>query len=207
MVRDKRATSDPIGLGLVGEWVELEPSTTENEATFRALDERRSRHPAMGAWRGMPNSEIAPSMLVRDRRTGQVAGLLENHSAPGAVTAISIYFDRSVGRPGAGMEAVAMYISHLFDSGARLVVAEVLAFNSPMIAIFRKHGIEPQARLREHVFIGGHFWDLLVYAFDREEWVTRFVDRHRQVLPGGRRRPAAIGVRPRSDAGPKPPEG
>lgn len=207
MVRDKRATPDPIGLGLVGEWVELEPPTTDNESSFRALDERRSRHPAMGAWRGMPSSEIAPSMLVRDRRSGEVVGLLENHSAPGAVSAINIYFDRTVGRPGAGMEAVALYISHLFDSGARLVVAEVLSFNSPMIAIFRKHGIAPQARLRDHVFIGGHFWDLLVYAYDREEWVARFIDRHRQVLPGGRRRPSAIGVRPRRGAVPEPPAG
>jgi RimJ/RimL family protein N-acetyltransferase len=134
-------------------------------------------------------------MLIRDRRSGEAIGVVENHPLPGKIAVFVVYLDRQRGRAGFGFEAVSLYISHLFDSGARLVTAEVLEFNADMIAILRKVQIVPQARLRDHVYSAGRFWDLLVYSFDRVEWV-RIVDRYRRILPGGDRRPAAVGGRP-----------
>jgi RimJ/RimL family protein N-acetyltransferase len=118
--------------------------------------------------------------------------VVENHALPGNVAVFVVYLDRRLGRAGFGLEACVLYISHLFDSGARLVEAEVLEFNGDMIGILHKARLVPQARLREHTYSAGRFWDLLIYSFDGAEW-TRTLERYRRFLPGGDRRPVAIG--------------
>lgn len=191
----KRETPRPIGLGLVGTWIELEPYAASNAAEFDQLDIRRQLNPFMGAGSRSTSSEIAAPMLIRDRRTGQAVGVVENHPLPGNVAVFVSYLDRERGRHGFGFESVVLYISHLFDSGARLVTAEVLEFNSEMISIIRKVNVIPQARLREHVYTAGRFWDLIVYSMDQAQWVG-IVNRYRRSLPGGDRPPAAIGGKP-----------
>jgi RimJ/RimL family protein N-acetyltransferase len=160
------------------------------------MDSRRELTPAMGAGSRSTSSEIAPPMLIRDRRSGEAVGVVENHPLPGKIAVFVVYLDRQRGRAGFGFEVFFLYASHLFDSGARLVTGEVLEFNAETIGILRKVKLAPQARLREHVYAAGRFWDLLVYTIDGEEWV-RIVDRFRRILPGGDRRPAAMGSKPR----------
>jgi len=195
MVQRKRETTRPIGLGLVATWIELEPYSDSTAAEFAQFDNQRELTPSMGAGPRSTSSAIAPPMLIRDRRTGEAVGVVENHPLPGKATAFVVYLDRQRGRAGFGFEAFFLYASHLFDSGARLITGEVLEFNAGTIGILRKVGLLPQARLREHVYSAGRFWDLLIYTIDREEWVG-IVDRYRRVLPGGDRRPAAIGGKP-----------
>jgi RimJ/RimL family protein N-acetyltransferase len=146
----------------------------------------------MGGGARSTSSEIAPPMLIRERRSGAAVGVVENHPMPGKIAVFVVYLDSQRGRPGFGVEVILLYMSHLFDSGARLVTAEVLEFNGKTIGILRKFHISPEARLRDHVYSAGRFWDLLVYSIDREGWL-RVVDRYRRFLPGGDRRPAAIG--------------
>lgn len=190
----KRETTRTIGLGLVATWIELEPLAGSNAAEFAQFDQQRELTPSMGAGPRSMSSEIAPPMLIRNRRSGQAVGVVENHPLPGNAAAFVVYLDPHRARAGFAFEAIILYISHLFDCGARIVTAEVLEFNTDMIGILRKVQFEPQARLRDHVYAAGRFWDLIIYPFDRGD-LLRVVDRYHRILPGGDRRPAAIGGR------------
>jgi len=197
-VPDEREPARLIGLGLKGSWIELEPLDESNAGEFAQFDMPRQLDPLMGEVRRAGPDAIAPPMIIRDLASGRAVGLVENHIQPGGVVAFVIYFDRSVGRAGTATEAMVLYISHLFDSGARLVSCEVLEPNPQVIRIIHKLKFEPQARMRDHLFSAGRFWDLLVYSFDQQEWIEKAVNRYRRILPGGDRKPAAIGPsRPR----------
>jgi len=192
-VPTEREASGPIGLGLVGSWVQLEPVSADNATEFGEISSSRQRNPVMGATEG-GSSSFAPPMLVRDRRSGRAVGIVENHEQPGDTAVFIAYIDTERGRVGYGFEAISLYLSRMFDGGARRVIAEVLEFNTDMIGILRKVDFRPQARLREHVYSAGRYWDLIIYSFDRADWV-RVVNRYRRMLPGGDRGPAALGVR------------
>ena len=191
MPREREPVS-PIGLGLSGTWVQLEELSEANAAEFDQIYRLRELDPAMGAGARSTSSAIAAPMLIRVRSSGEAIGVVENHPLPGSVAVFVVYLDRRRSRSGFALEPIFLYISHLFDSGARLVTAEVLEFNRDMIGVLRKVRLVPQARLREHSYSAGRFWDLLVYSWDRTEWVG-IVDRYRRILPGGGRRPAAFG--------------
>ena len=191
---EERIELEPIGLGLQGHWIELKDTVTpqdmERFATSRRLD------PAMGAGGGPVSSPYAPPMLIVERRSGATVGMIENHGLPGGVAVVVVYLDRARGRAGYGVEALALYVSHLFDSGARHVTGEVLAFNTAMVRVMHHMTLPPRARMREHVFAAGRFWDLLVYSFDREQWLSG-LGRYRRFLPGGDRSPTVLGGRRR----------
>ena len=191
----KRDTTSPIGLGLVGTWIELEPYSAANPHEFADLDVRRELNPLMGSGSQSRSNQIAPRMLVRVRSTGEAVGVVENHTLPGNIAVFVTYLDRTRARHGYGFESVVLYISHLFDCGARLVNSEVLECNAEMISIIRKVNVLPQARLREHAYVAGRYWDLIIYSMDRAQWVG-IVDRYRRMLPGGDRPPAALGGNP-----------
>jgi RimJ/RimL family protein N-acetyltransferase len=188
----KREPARPIGLGLSGSWIQLEPPTATNGPEFERAYRVRELDPAMGGGARSTPGAIVPPMLIRVRSSGEAVGVVENHPLPGGVAVFVVYLDRRRARAGFATEAIILYLSHLFDSGARLVTAEVLEFNADMIGVLRKVHIAPQARLREHSYSAGRFWDLLVYSFGREEWMG-IVERYRRYLPGGDRRPVALG--------------
>jgi len=191
-VSAKREAPGPIGLGLVGSWIQLEPHAASNAAEFDEISASRGRSPVMGATEAGGTSSFAPPMLVRDRRSGRAVGILENHEQPGGAAVFVAYIDPERGRVGYGFEAISLYLSCMFDGGARLVITEVLEFNKDMIGIQRKVDVLPQARLREHVYTAGRYWDLIISSFDRAHWV-RVVNRYRRMLPGGDRGPVAFG--------------
>ena len=192
----KRETSRPIGLGLSGSWIQLEPLSEANAAEFDRFYIERGVIPAMGAGGRSLSSVMAPPMLLRNRRDMEAVGVVENHPLPGDVAVFVVHIARQRGLAGFGFEAAILYISHLFDSGARLVTAEVLEFNREMNGILTKVGLTPQARLREHIYSGGRFWDVLVYSFDRAQWV-RIIAPYRRRFPDGARQTAAVQPAPR----------
>ena len=126
----KRESTRPIGLGLVGTWIELQPYSASIAAEFAQFDNQRELTPSMGAGPRSTSSEIAPPMLIRDRRSGEAIGVVENHPLPGKSAAFVVYLDRQRGRAGFGFEAFCLYASYMFDSGARLITGEVLEFNA-----------------------------------------------------------------------------
>lgn len=171
----------PIGIGLVGSWVRLEAVGEANHAELVEVQARRNLNPAMGA--DNPGSpRLVPAMLIRDQRTGVAVGIVDNFELPGRIAVCVAYVDQ-LRRAAAAMEAVMLYVSTLFDGGARLVDCEVIEFNRPMIRAFERCHLPLQVRMRQHVYSAGRLWDLLVYSFNRDEWVTNVLNRYRAMLP------------------------
>jgi len=171
--------------------VRLEPRSEDNEAEFKELDASWLAAPVMGGVTFAARTTFAPPMLVREQRTGNALGIVANQRLPGDVAAFVVFVDPARGRAGYGAEATALYISHLFDSGARLVTMDVLSFN-PVNRQLQRFGLVPQARMREHVYAAGRYWDVVVYSFSAAEFV-RALAPHRHLMPGGTRHPVALG--------------
>ena len=185
---------------LGGSWVDLEPFAPSNEADVRRLDAIRHSTPNLGgaAGRRDPQRWFAPPMVIRSKRSGEAFGLVENGEMIGypGVAVVLIFIDPATARAGTAMEAFALYVGHVFASGARLVHLEVMAFNKPVLRMLGRIGVKEQARLRDQVYTAGRFWDVLVFAFDATRF-EKILSRYARMLPGGDRKPAAIGGRRR----------
>jgi len=184
--------------GLIGTWVTLEAITDANRGEAAALYRIRQRTPNLGGAAGRVNGlkSFGPAMLIRANRGGEALGLVENGEMMGysGVAVVLIFVDQERARPGVAMEAFAMYVSHVFESGARLVHVEVLAFNEPVLRMLRRIGVNEQARLRDQMYTGGRYWDVVVFAFDAVQF-KEIWSRYARILPGGDRKPAALGSR------------
>ena len=121
------------------------------------------------------------------------AGEREIRAEPGTRRAVTGSRYRAASN-GIAMEAFAMYVARMFEAGARLVHLEVLAFNRPVLRMLARIGVAEQARLRDQVYAAGRFWDVLVFAFDADQY-RQIWTRYARMLPGGDRGPAAIGAR------------
>lgn len=183
---------------LIGGWVTLEPLSQANHPETQRLDAVRQRTPNLGGAPGRRDSlkSFGPAMLIRARETGIAIGLVENGEMIGypGVAVVLIFTDPALARPGLALEGFAMYVAHMFESGAGLVHLEVLAFNEPVLRMLRRLGLEEQARLRDQVYAGGRFWDVAVFAFDAAQY-AKIWKRYARMLPGGDRMPAALGSR------------
>jgi len=179
-----------------GHWVTLEPVTGAHGDALAELEKRRQLIPAMGGPFHNPNlaARYLPAMAVRDNDDGRLIGLLETGEMIGypGVAVILIYVDPGLARPGVAMEACGMYMPMVFDNGAAILHVEALSFNDAIVRMFEKRGHHAQVRLRQHVYVAGRFWDLLVYAFDQQEF-EEVVGKFRRILPGGRRPISALG--------------
>jgi RimJ/RimL family protein N-acetyltransferase len=184
-----------------GGWVTLEPVTPLNWPEVRRLDQIRQWSASLGGApaRADASTPFGPAMLIRDHRTAMAVGILENSQMAGypGVAVVLIYVDEAIARPGLALEAFAMYVSQVFAAGARMVHFEVLEFNLRVQRSMARLGLKELARQRDQVYVAGRFWDLLVYAFDQDEW-QRIRGRYARLLPGGDRGPVALGGRRRS---------
>lgn len=175
----EREQTEPLALGFKSRNVELIDVTPQLAPEVAKFREQSRLVPAMGTGMQNAGSPYAPPMLIRSLRDGAIVGLIENHALAGGVAVIVVYVDEAA-RPGFAVQAVALYVSALFDAGARLVGADVLSFNKAIIGIMEKCRWPPQARLREHVYTAGRLWDVIVYSFDRDGWLQalgRYVPR------------------------------
>jgi hypothetical protein len=183
---------------LVGHWVTLEPLSEANRPDVSRLDATRQRTPNLGGAPGRRHVDrsFGPAMLIREKRSGAPIGLVENGEMIGypGVAVVLIYVDTARARPGVAMEAFAIYVASVFESGARLVHVEVLEFNLPVLRMLARIGVSEQARLRDQVYSGGRFWDVLVFAFNADQF-RKIWSRYARILPGGDRKPAALGGR------------
>jgi len=155
-----------------GQRAHLEPAAAVDPAVLAELDWSRALHPAMAGWVVRPSVPSLGTVLVRDRRDDAVVGLLdavEMSGYPGVVN-VSIYADGERGHAGTMLEAYGLLVTQLFDGGVRLVHHEVLELNRPIQRILRGIGVAPTARLVEHAYVAGRFWDVLVFAFGPADW-------------------------------------
>jgi ribosomal protein S18 acetylase RimI-like enzyme len=197
-----RAVADVKAVdNLVGGWVALEPVSPTSLSDTMRLDAVRQRTPNLGGASRRRDSEgsFGPAMLIRAKTTGQAIGLIENGEMEGypGVAVVLIFTDPAVARPGLALEGFALYVANVFERGASLVHLEVLAFNKPVLRMLRSLGLEEQVRLREHIYAGGRFWDVAVFAFDAGQY-AQILKRYTRKLPGGDRAPAALGGRRKS---------
>jgi RimJ/RimL family protein N-acetyltransferase len=181
---------------LRGHWITLEPLDQANLPEADALDARRAFLPEMGGTRSSRtgSGRYGPPMLIRDNRTGVAVGTVESDEMIGypGVAVLVVFADRELSRPGYGMEATALYVPSLFERGAEILHLEVLSFNREMIRILDRRHRPPDVRMRRHAYVGGRFWDLLMYGFERQE-MEAIIEDYRRVLPGGSRTIAALG--------------
>lgn len=181
---------------LAGGWVNLEPLTSAHSDEVESLELVRRRTPNLGG--ATASSLRRPGfglpMLIRERRGGQAVGIVENHRMTGypGVAVVTIFVDPAQARPGVAMEAFAIYLRHVFDSGARLVHFEVLDSNAGVLRMLRTIGAAASARMREHLYVGGSFHDVLVFSLTRQQFELARA-RYSSMLPGGDRPPAALG--------------
>jgi hypothetical protein len=110
---------------LLGGWVNLEPVTSAHGEEIAGLELVRRRSPNLGGATAssLRRPGFGVPMLIRERRGGQAIGIVENHRMTGypGVAVVTIFVDPDRARAGVAMEAFAIYVQHVFDSGARLV--------------------------------------------------------------------------------------
>ena len=143
------------------------PSTLDD---LTRLDWLRWQRPEMGGWsRRQPPMAPWATQLFRSNVSGRVVGVLDAFALSGypGVVNVSIFTDTAVASPGVAIDAYGLFVGMLFDRGIRLVHHEVLEFNRPILRILRGIHVEPSARYREHAYVAGRFWDVLLFSFDR----------------------------------------
>jgi RimJ/RimL family protein N-acetyltransferase len=182
-------------LRLVGQLCWLEPVGGVDSGVSAWLDELRAEAPELGASIGSETSSpFGEAMLIREATQGVPVGLIDNHQLPGyeGVATINVFVDRSRARPGVGIEAFALYTFFTFAAGAEIVHVEVLEFNRAVLGILRKIGLKPGARYRQHVYVAGRPWDVLVFSWTLDEWLVASA-RYQRFLPGGDQRARVLG--------------
>jgi RimJ/RimL family protein N-acetyltransferase len=157
---------------LEGTRVRLEPASSADRDELAELDWLRSLHPAMAGWFARPRTVAPGTAVMRGLDGGQVVGVLDAAGLPGYadVVSVSVYTDTARASGGWALEAYALFVSALFEQGVRLIHHEVLELNRPIQRILRGIGVAQTARLREHAYVAGRFWDVLVYSYDRAHW-------------------------------------
>jgi RimJ/RimL family protein N-acetyltransferase len=72
---------------------------------------------------------------------------------------------------GVGAEALILFVNYLFDTwNLRKIYAEIPEFNYGTVASGSGRLFQEEAKLRDHIFYGGKYWDQYVVAIYREAW-------------------------------------
>ena len=159
------------GTDIDGTWVRLEALRESHLDELAELDWGRAASPNMGGLVRRGGSEAA-TMVFRSRRTGEALGVLDAVPLTGypGVCNVSVFTDEAVAGAGLAIDAYGIYVTALFASGVRLIHHEVFEFNRPIRRILSAAGVESSARLREHGYAAGRWWDVLVYSYDEPHW-------------------------------------
>ena len=163
---DHVSTSPPVG----GKRVTIERTTADSAAELADLDWLRSLHPAMaGPLVRSAGASVDSAYLVRSVATDEIIAVLDAMPLAGysGVANVSIYADATRARGAWALDGYWQLVVRLFDEGVRLIHHEVLELNRPLQRVLRAIGVEPSARLRDHAYAAGRFWDVYVYAYDK----------------------------------------
>jgi len=130
-------------------------------------------------------SRFGHASLVTGVSSGELLGLITNVEAehyPG-VAVLTIFMDRRRAKPVASMEAWGLYVARMFSLGARKVQMDALEFNGEVHSLMGKIGATVEGVRRQHCYIAGRFWDVVVYGFTSRMWDD--VARHYSTLYRG----------------------
>lgn len=124
------------------------------------------------AWRNMSNNLFGAKFIIES--AGQPAGLAFDYDRTvedGWTKAITLLRPESIGS-GAGAIATTLLMDWLFSSlPLRKVYHEVYGFNSNVLGMWRKLGLEEEGVLKADRFWNGAYWDLHIFALYREGWL------------------------------------
>jgi len=138
----------------------------------------RGHHPSPEAFAQRLWQDILVQYVVVDRRTSAPIGLLQAYGHdPGARHChITVMFDPTVHRVGWHLEAVELFISHLFDRwGMQKIYAEAHALNEQQFASGMGSAFVEEGRYPEHVEYQGQLVDFAIFAAYADDW-----HRHRE---------------------------
>jgi RimJ/RimL family protein N-acetyltransferase len=158
---------------VTGQRVRVDPAAPDDLTAMQELDWRRSSDPVMGGWVHRPALGPGPGTAVLRPIDGEViVGALDVVELPGypGVANVSIFTDMDRARGGMALEAYALVVDAAFAQGARLIHHEVLSLNRPIQRVLRGIGVEPSARLRDHAYVAGRWWDVLVFSYPEAHW-------------------------------------
>jgi RimJ/RimL family protein N-acetyltransferase len=102
-----------------------------------------------------------------------------NSQFPGATAFVASAALPEMRRTGVVIEASALFIQYCFDNwGFRKLYAEVTEFNLNQFSGGLSKIFKEEARLRQHDYWRGQFWDRYTFALYREDW-----DEHVRKMP------------------------
>lgn len=150
----------------------VDPATPADAVAMAELDWRRSADPVMGGWINRPVPGPGTAVLRPADGRDEIVGALDVVELPGypGVANISIFTDMDRARGGIALEAYALVVDAAFGQGARLIHHEVLSINRPIQRVLRGIGVQPSARLRDHAYVAGRWWDVLVFSYAAAHW-------------------------------------
>ena len=92
---------------------------------------------------------------------GTVSAHIDEHNQ---VANLGILIGKEHWRKGYGLEAWEGFSNYLLKNGIRKIEAGAMEFNTGMIKIFEKSGMQPEAALLNHFLLNGRAIDMLQYA-------------------------------------------
>jgi RimJ/RimL family protein N-acetyltransferase len=105
-----------------------------------------------------------------NRRIGHVSSFDANERA--GFCHIGVLFDPGVARSGWALESLLLFFDYLFTVfNLRKLYAEVLEFNFGQFASGAEHVFKIEGRLADHDWYDGRYWEMLVLALYREDFM------------------------------------
>lgn len=167
---------------LVGARVILRPIIPEDHRSLWALAiDPRIRH--RWRWRGhTPTIEefthslyvgVLSQFVVSPVGSSEIAGHVVSYSADmvDAYAYVGIIMAPSVQDTGTGVEAMALFVRHLFAAWSlRKVYMEVPEFNMRSFRSITRHIAVEEGRLRQHRYWDGRYYDQILLAIYRESF-------------------------------------
>lgn len=132
-----------------------------------------------------PNDIIL--MLVVDGKPIGVMGLHRISFKDGTATTGAYIGESEYWGNGHGSEAKMLLLNYAFNElNLRKITSNVIAFNERSYKYSIKCGYKEEARLKDQIFTQGKYWDEIILAVFKEDWLPlwkKFVEQHDLKLP------------------------
>ncbi len=115
------------------------------------------------------------TLLAVSSRSGERAGIVNayNPDPANGYCYMGVLGMPSVWRTGLMFDASVLLIAYLFATWPfRKLYIETVEYNRGQLSSLARLGWELEARFHEQVYLGGRYWDRLVYTLDRAAWAA-----------------------------------
>jgi len=177
-----RSTAAPMLPSLAGRRVALRPITERDYAFLMALatDERvgyrwlfRGETPSPEQFLTRLWQDVLVQFVVCRTADGTAIGhvILTRANFRDGTGVVSVVVDPQLAGVGFGLEASDLFFNYVFRMfNFHKLYGETVEFNLQQFASGLKGLLHEEARLREHHFCDGRYWDYMIVAVYRDEW-------------------------------------